>query len=328
MWRRDSVHVARSTAELEALQERINADLRGGDLRALGVTSTAIDARANAVVVGAAVATDQLRAELAARYGAGVQLVFEAPAQGGDACTTRDNCLPAKGGIEIVSTYNGNNCTTGFMVRVANDNAVRVLTAGHCVGKTGGTGTSRKWRSHGIDLGWSEFATWTDGADADAGIINPYPEVLSGDRNLAYAAASNDIRSIHGWKATAEQVQGSLICRAAAVSDYVCGTIELTNRTKDVDGRTIDHQWVVDFDACPGDSGAPYLVGDIGWGIHSDSTVGLRAGQEPGLVLAARLGLRRPRRRRPPDQPLHRGDLRRERQPLDRARLTQRRLGS
>jgi hypothetical protein len=43
-----------------------------------------------------------------------------------------------------------------------------------------------------------------------------------------------------------------------------------------VDGLTIEHQWVVDFDAVPGDSGAPYFTTNQGvtlaWGIHSDST--------------------------------------------------------
>jgi hypothetical protein len=269
-----------STVDLEALQSRVNRDLEAGRLVDLGVTSTAIDARGNSVVVGVAVASDQVRAALAARFGAGLAVVAEAPSQGGDAgCASRKSCPPAKGGIQIDSTYNGFACTIGFMVRVAGDNEPRLLTAGHCVTKTGGTGTSRKWRHDGVDYGWSEISTWTSGSDADAGIINPTSAAISGARNLAYAASSSDIQSITGFKATAEQIQGSLLCRAGAISNYVCGTVELTNRTKDVDGRTIDHQWVVDFDACPGDSGAPYLVGGTAWGIHTDSTTGCEPGK-------------------------------------------------
>ena len=238
-----------------------------------GITSTAIDTRANAVVVGSSVVTDALRAELARKYGDGIVLAFEPPSQGGDACTSRSNCPPAKAGIKI-DTSRGKYCTTGPMVRVAGSGALRVLTAGHCVELTGGTGTSRKWTHHGAGFGWSEFHTWADGADADVGLLNPSSYPVSGARNLMYRGGSADVVGIRSWKPTDEQVQGSLVCRAGAISGYVCGEITLTNKTKDVDGRAIDHQWVVDFDACPGDSGAPYVLGDVAWGIHSDSTAG------------------------------------------------------
>jgi hypothetical protein len=263
-----------STKNLLALQERINADLREGLLSDRGITSTAIDTRGNAVLVGASVVTDSLREALRATYGDGVELALEPESEGGDACTSRTNCPPAKAGIEIRSNYNGNFCTTGPIVRVANSHALRILTGGHCLGLSGGTGTTRRWTNNGIQLGWSEFSTWATGAKADVGLINPSTYPISGDRNLLYRGSNSDIVGLQGWKATEEQIQGSLVCRAAAVSGYVCGTIVLTNKTKNVDGRSIDHQWVVDYDACPGDSGAPYLLGNIAWGIHSDSSTG------------------------------------------------------
>jgi V8-like Glu-specific endopeptidase len=268
------LRVGHSMAELLTLQDRVNADLGAGNLADLGVRSTAIDARANAVAVGVASDTAEVRSALVARYGPAVDVRFEAPAQGGDACTARDDCSPARGGIEIRSSYNNNNCTIGFLVRVAGSPNPRILTAGHCITKSGGTGTSRTWSNDGSQVGWAELGYWTDGADADVGLLSPTSAAVSGARNLLFRASSGDIVPITGWRATAEQIQGALICRSAAVSGYHCGTIELTNRTKDVDGQTIDHQWVVDFDACPGDSGAPYFMGSIAYGIHSDSTVG------------------------------------------------------
>jgi len=271
---RTFAQVRYSTKELLALQARVNADLYAGRLSEQGITSTAIDTRANAVVVGSSVVTDALRGMLQARYGDGLVLAREPESQGGDACTTRATCPPAKGGIEIRSTYNGNFCTTGPMVRVASSHALRILTGGHCLGLSGGTGTSRRWTNNGIQLGWSEFSTWATGAKADVGLINPSTYPITGDKNLLYRASNADIVGMQGWKPTEEQIQGSLVCRAAAVSGYVCGTIVLTNKTKSVDGRSIDHQWVVDFDACPGDSGAPYLLGNVAWGIHSDSSTG------------------------------------------------------
>jgi V8-like Glu-specific endopeptidase len=268
------LRVRHSMAALLALQDRVNADLRAGALVGLGVGSTAIDARSNAVRVGVAADTDAVVAAVASRYGNAVDVRLEAPAEGGDACTARDDCSPARGGIEIRASYNGNTCTIGFLVRVVGSPDPRLLTAGHCIGKSGGTGTSRTWSNDGSSVGWAEFSYWTDGADADVGLLSPTSTAISGNRNLVYRASSSDIVPITGWRANAEQIQGGLVCRSAAVSGYHCGTIELTNRTRDVDGHTIDHQWVVDFDACPGDSGAPYFLGSVAYGIHSDSTVG------------------------------------------------------
>jgi hypothetical protein len=265
--------VTHSMKQLRALQDRVNVDLLAGSLQDQGISSTAIDTRANAVVVGSSVVSEALKATLAGKYGDGIVLTFEPPSQGGDACSSRTNCPPAKAGLKI-NTSNGKYCTSGPMVRVSGSSALRILTAGHCVELTGGTGTSRKWTHHGAGLGWSEFETWADGADADVGLLNPSSYPVSGSRNLLYRASSSDVVGIRSWKPTDEQVQGSLVCRAGAVSGYVCGEIALTNKTKDVDGKSIDHQWVVDFDACPGDSGAPYLSGDVAWGIHTDSTSG------------------------------------------------------
>lgn len=273
------LHVKHSLEDLEAVQDRINADLRAGLLRERGIVSSAIDTRANAVVLGATITDAELRAAMQRTYGSAVLVVVEAPAQGGDdgECLSRSDCPPAKGGLRI-DTSNGKYCTSGFMVRVVGSNSLRILTAGHCLAHTGGTGTSRKWTHNGMGVGWSEFDSYATGADADAGLINPSSYPIAGDRNLLYRSSQTDIVGITSWKPTAEQVQGSVVCRAGAVSGYLCGAVTLTNKTMDVDGTSIDHQWVVNFDACPGDSGAPYLVDDVAWGIHSDSTYGCNPG--------------------------------------------------
>jgi V8-like Glu-specific endopeptidase len=270
------LRVRHSMADLLAVQATVDADLQSGGLDGLGVTSTAIDARSNAVEIGVAGDSAEVRSALEARYGDAVDVRLELPAEGGDSgsCTGRDACPPAKGGIKIVSSYNGNYCTVGFLVHVDGSAAPRILTAGHCVVKSGGTGTSRTWTHDGVSMGWAELGYWTDGATADVALINPASGAVSGARNLVYRSSTSDIVPITSYRATAEQVQGGIVCRSGVVSGYHCGTIELTNRTKDVDGHTIEHQWVVDFDACPGDSGGPYLLGSTAYGIHTDSTFG------------------------------------------------------
>src|SRR6185503_7314458 len=202
---------------------------------------------------------------------------LEAPAAGGDdgePCYSRSDCRPAKGGLEIRRSDSGAACTTGLMVRVVGSSEVRLLTAGHCVAMTGGSGTSRTWTHDGTGFAYSEAYVWSDGADADVGVLNVNAGSVGDERSIVFESSTTDLVPMTGWKPTVEQIQGSLVCRAGATSGSVCGTVVQTNATKGVDGRSIDHQWVVDFDACPGDSGGPYTVGDVAWGLHTDSTVG------------------------------------------------------
>ena len=94
-----------------------------------------------------------------------------------------------------------------------------------------------------------------------------YPSILvehaghmSGPRNLFYANNSGTIVSLIGWAAIASQNVGDLLCRGGATTDVRCGQIHQVDTTKLVPGSGgywSDHQWVVNFDASPGDSGAP-----------------------------------------------------------------------
>jgi hypothetical protein len=130
------------------------------------------------------------------------------------------------------------------------------------------------WKVNGGQFGTAKTSTWAVGANADAGLIAQ--GAITGADNLLYGINSTDIRTVGGWVATASQNYGDYLCRSGAASGFWCGNISIEDRTKDVDGKAIDHQWVVDFDAIPGDSGAPYFTTSSGvtlaWGTHSDST--------------------------------------------------------
>jgi V8-like Glu-specific endopeptidase len=166
-------------------------------------------------------------------------------------------------------------CTTGFIVVLEGTSTRRVLTAGHCLELAlGGLGAA--WMHSGTKIGNGKTETWGNLSNADAGLV-AVDDPISGPDNLVYASNHTDIRSVNGWVSTLSQNVGDFICRNGKTSGWWCGHIKYEDRTRDVDGKDIDHQWVVDFDASPGDSGAPYITdagtgASFAWGIHSDST--------------------------------------------------------
>jgi hypothetical protein len=268
--------VANTRRSLVATKERIWADR--ASLRAAGidVESASLDIRNNAVLVeiGAGQSTDASRTVAADLSGYGtVATTPNAPAEH-DACTSRSTCVPMKGGLKIVVTgHSASWCTSGFNVRMTGTTNMRVLTAGHCLSLSP-TGVKGAWSVNGSKFGNGTFSTWANGANADAGLISQ--AAITGADNLLYGSGTSDIRTVGGWVVTASQNVGDSVCRSGAASGWLCGHVSLEDRTKDVDGKSIDHQWVVDFDAIPGDSGAPYITTSSGvtlaWGTHSDST--------------------------------------------------------
>ncbi len=262
-----------SLQQLEATQAQIDSDFK--DLRADGIDarSTALDVRGNRVLVGVIGLDDAATAGLISRYGQ-VVATREEPSRKLDhatlphTCVSRIECPPLKGGVKIYRTTDTSAiCTAGFIVKLAGTSTLRVLTAGHCIELNGGLGVG--WSHHGSQFGTAQTETWGTNSNADAGLISVS---VSGDDNLFYASAETDIRNVAGWKANASQDTGDYVCRGGKATGYVCGNIVFENVTRDVDGKPIDHQWEVDFDASPGDSGAPYFIAWDAYGIHSDST--------------------------------------------------------
>ncbi len=261
-----------SRHDLESIKARIWADRDG--LRAAGIViqSAALDIAHNRVVVGVLGLTANMASTLVERYDA-VQAVDEPVDNEMDTCNSVDDCYPMKGGLRIREVgHPSSYCTSGFNVRLSNTSTFRVLTAGHCLGKAlnGPTGA---WTHGGTEFGSGTYNTWTTGSDADAGLISQANPTVD---NQLFGTSTSDIRTVGGYVTTASQNQNDYLCRQGATSGFWCGNIALEDKSKDVDGRTIDHQWVVNFDAIAGDSGGPYFTTSSGvtlaWGIHSDST--------------------------------------------------------
>lgn len=265
--------VANAQRVLLALEDQIWADRAELAKDGIDVQGVSLHVRSNAVRIEVAGLTDQTTKELVARYGS-VETVENVPAEF-DACNSRLDCAPPKGGIQIVNVqHTTSTCTIGFNVMLQSNRNRRVLTAGHCLIKSPNV-LGNGWKHHGVQIGTGSKAIWADGANYDVGLITQ-PDI-PGDDNLVYWGSNTDRPHVKGWRITAAQGETSLVCRSAWKSGFWCGHVTATEQIKNVDGFDIHHMWVVDFDAIAGDSGGPYgmeTAADtfIAWGTHSDST--------------------------------------------------------
>jgi hypothetical protein len=162
-------------------------------------------------------------------------------------------------------------CTSAYIGELNNYTPanLRVVTAGHCIELKGGVG--REWKHNGVGFGTATVETWATGADGDVGAIRvaiPASQAM----NLFYASSTADIRAFTSFAVLSEVHVNDFFCRSGATTGYLCGRVVDVDGTLQVEGRMIDHQTMVDFDASPGDSGAPYWFANRLYGIHSDST--------------------------------------------------------
>lgn len=275
-------NVALTFAELRRLQERLIEDIPTLALEGIEVVMVGLVSQENSVSVGLKHLNPSISESVRTRYGSQVLVREIAHLAGGDgACSsgsTRGNCWPLMGGLKIwQDNYESSRmCTSGMIVRLAQTADLQFLTAGHCIGKTGGAGINWAHRTANgseVIIGEALTHTWQNGSLADAGLIDIDAGDYPATKNLYFAADSQSVWPFQGYEFSSAQgdVGNDFVCRSGWKSGYRCGLVITQDAQKDVDGRTILHQWEVDFDACKGDSGGPYLLGYEVWGIHSDS---------------------------------------------------------
>lgn len=266
----DTRSVARSRDDLRALKARI-WEARPQLLEAgIDVRSASLDIKGNQVLVGIHDLETADSKVLIDSFGAGLDFVEEELDTGLDACLSRIDCHPMKGGIKIYETnHTSSICTSGYIVKLKNTSTKRVLTAGHCLALAVG-GLNAGWSHSGTQFGTGRTETYGYLSNADAGLISV--GAIDGADNLFMASGTGDLRGVEGHLNSSSQNVGDGLCRSGKTSGYLCGEITLEDRIRDVQGTSIEHQWVVDFDAIPGDSGGPYYLLRVAYGIHSSST--------------------------------------------------------
>jgi Trypsin len=276
--------VERTYADLLAIKERIEAS--ADDLIAAGIeiNSIGLHVSTNTVAVGVYRLTSGATSQLIGRFGDGLEVFEQSPANS-DSCST-NNCRPMKGGLSIFSVANGNECTSGFMVRrVQNGGQLAILTAGHCVHNDALNAT---WKHNGIVFGNRKFDTWTNHSDGDVSLIELKESEVVPVANQLYVfdGSAGFVKTVTTWISNLSQTQGSQVCAYGTNSNNsACVTILHVDETHSSKlGNTsiwIDHTNTFGLDMIPGDSGGPiYKVlsdtarGAMGTHVHSTDGVG------------------------------------------------------
>ncbi len=278
--------VPRTLSQLRETRDAIAASF--DDLRAAGirVMSAGLDISDNQVVVGIEGLTDSSKREVLSRFGEGLRFEERKPAQS-DACPV-SNCRPIKGGIKMVGSQTGKPCTAGFIVRRETNNALSMLTAGHCiwVQDPNGNPLGDNWYHLDAgapnDFGENLYHTFVNppGAqptEGDVGLIDLFSNELPAIRNRIFTDFSGGVvHSVTGWIFDDDQTEGSQVCAYGYRSDeflvgstaYKCTTIRLFDEIMhscaplpngDDECFDIGHVNVYSYNLMPGDSGGPIV---------------------------------------------------------------------
>ncbi len=277
--------VERTYAELLKIKARIDASTEDLIAGGIEINSIGIHISTNTVAVGVNRLTSSASDQLAKRFGDGLEVFEQAPANS-DACTSTNNCRPMKGGLSIISVANGNECTSGFMVRrVQNGGQLAILTAGHCVHNDPINGD---WKHNGVAFGDRKVDTWSNHSDGDVALIELKPSEVVPVANQLYVfdGSTGFIKTVTTYISNASQTEGSQVCAYGTNSnDSACVTILHVDETHSSKlGSTslwIDHTNTFGLDMTLGDSGGPiYKVltdtarGAMGTHVHSTDGAG------------------------------------------------------
>jgi hypothetical protein len=253
---------------LEAQAEALLAE----DVR---ITFLGEDPQLNRVVVGLDPMTETARRRVIA-IGGGAVVTEHRRAQVQLACSGRFECPdPQKGGVRVYAS-DIDRCTSGFMGRktgATNAGEWYVITAGHCLDPTEGSGIGVTWKHHLNAIGKSHQETMFHNTEADAGVIKMSAMDPFLRNNQVFAGGPTDIRKVDSRRKDANQLVGDPVCRGGASStNWRCGSIIAANVSVWVQGRSgaqyrYHNQWMMDRPSMGGDSGGPVMYNFKAYGI-------------------------------------------------------------
>ncbi len=180
------------------------------------------------------------------------------------ACTIAD--CGTRGGLEIRGRNSPTSavwalCTSGFVARDKGNNAMRMLTAGHCIEDAGGAADAdSQWRNEAQTITWGRNIAerFFDGTTSDSGVFALGSNVPT-TKNSYFISATNQKPIVHA-STDAEQTLGMLVCRSGRASDYDCGTIAIWHQWQEPKpGFILKDTIVVNVTSAHGDSGAGFI---------------------------------------------------------------------
>lgn len=255
-------------AALVGIQQRVSDDASVLARLNVHVVEVGIDPYTAQVEVSIPSADDRSAAQatLSDRYGAGIEVVQRQASGSLLACNSRYDC-GTKGGLAAAHAVPGGNvlCTTGFVTRSNSSATNYLMTAGHCIRDSGGTGSGVAWRNEQGTLTWGPNVSYLFGANFDEGIfgIGSTPPAAY---NQYFASSPSDIRTIdHAELPYAAMPAGLIVCRSGRTSGWACNPIHRANVNWWDGSMTHFSVWEVSMVSTFGDSGAGYIA----FGQHS-----------------------------------------------------------
>jgi hypothetical protein len=270
-------------ADLLALRDRVVGGAPALAAKGVHLGAVGVDPQTArlAVTVADTDDLDSARATLNSSYGQDL-VVTQGEISGSlFACNSRYDC-GTKGGLAAAHAVGGGTlrCTTAFVVRDNNTSTRYLMTAGHCISESGGSGSTVKWTNEAGTLTWGKNVRYYFNANFDEGIFN-LGTTLPSAYNQYYASSSFDIRSIdHAELLWAAMPAGLYVCRTGRTSSWGCGTVHQANMDW-YDGSMWHYGvWQVTQVSKGGDSGAGYIA----FGQHSGTyPAGILLGGDSGL---------------------------------------------
>lgn len=282
--------------ELTAARDLLVGEMSALEQQDASIQYVGIDIRANAVSVGVD-ASSVLPPSLPG--GVDVKVSTVAPVTL-DACTDMAHCWPMKGGIRVRLVANtAYKCTSGYMARRTDTNALVVVTAGHCLALANNSGTDywghKTNPSAANNFGHELANTWFNDSLADVGLLTLDADAVAAldgeEKNTLHAYDPSTNYPVLGVRSAAYQLPGDAVCRMgwgtwhATGQGRTCGIVgSVTDaRLKSCESGLscstyIKHQWKVSFDSVAGDSGGPVYQQksgyDIAYGTHVHSGSG------------------------------------------------------
>lgn len=271
-------------SDLENLKDEVTRDMWQLIDEGFSITMVDANARVNRVIVYLEEVKGDSEAALVRRYG-GAVMVERGTRGVEDACNNRDDCAnPIKGGLRITPSGGSGYCTSAFQAEKGNGDRV-LITAGHCLEETGGSGVV--WKYHlgsrfGVSQGNSIDVEGDNTVLADLGWIKIDADEDKTPADQFYQA-SNDVKSFDSKVSNGDQDEGDVVCRSGGASGWDCG--EIINDGVSVprpngEGQTITNVWVWGQDSTGGDSGGTMVMsylfgGHLLWlaaGVHVHSS--------------------------------------------------------
>ncbi len=244
----------------------------------LGVPAARLTAAQQAVVTTARTSYPTLVATRAVR-GTGMARTYACQSVDANQFPDTECDPPLRGGLDIFTGgAAGMDCTSGFLARSNSDNALYLLTAGHCV-RAAGRGTpwgidSPTFGVHAIGGGWN-FAF--GGAAGDSAIIRVADNTFWKSRAIVLVNNSlNTTRDTAYYISRAgTPIQGARVCKSGAFGGTSCGLVTASSVVVPYPEGTVNGLVEADYCSQPGDSGGPIYSGHVAYGLVSGGVDGV-----------------------------------------------------